>query len=205
MGGGRYLGAHASGAHRGARVRQRARAEGGLRRRELRGREKRGARIGPTKSGKGTKRLLVTDGHGTPLAFVVRSASPAEIKLVEEVLDELPPHLYPEMLIGDRGPKRYFALRATSAPAARGGDRRWRCRGGPRRADDPHDLRAQPRLGRTCRRVRCSSVPGEPVVGQELSRSRCRRPTSSVARTLDRDVWPHFRRLASTPATMSRA
>ncbi len=83
-------------------MRQRARAEGGLRRRELRGREKMGARIGPTKSGKGTKRLLVTDGHGTPLAFVVRSASPAEIRLVEEVLEELPPHLYPELLIGDR-------------------------------------------------------------------------------------------------------
>lgn len=81
---------------------QRAGAERGLRRRELRGREKRGAQIGPTKSGKGTKRLLVTDGHGTPLAFVVRSASPAEIRLVEEVLEELPPHLYPELLIGDR-------------------------------------------------------------------------------------------------------
>jgi transposase len=45
---------------------------------------------------------MVVDGHGTPLAYLLASASPAEIRLLEPTLDQLAPHLYPEKLIGDR-------------------------------------------------------------------------------------------------------
>lgn len=71
-------------------------------RRQLRGRQKRGLCVGPTKAGKGTKRMVVVDGHGTPIGVCIESASPAEIKLVNAVLDTIPAHLLPEFLIGDR-------------------------------------------------------------------------------------------------------
>ena len=46
--------------------------------------------------------MVVVDGHGTPLGVCIESASPAEIKLVNTVLDTIPAHLLPELLIGDR-------------------------------------------------------------------------------------------------------
>jgi transposase len=46
--------------------------------------------------------MVVVDGHGTPLGVCIESASPAEIKLVNTVLDTIPAHLLPEFLIGDR-------------------------------------------------------------------------------------------------------
>jgi transposase len=46
--------------------------------------------------------MVVVDGHGTPLGVCIESASPAEIKLVNAVLDTIPAHLLPEFLIGDR-------------------------------------------------------------------------------------------------------
>jgi transposase len=74
----------------------------GVRGCDLRGREKGGLAVGPTKRGKGTKIMAVAAGNSVPLAVSVQSASPAECKLVEEVLagsflDELP-----ERLIGDK-------------------------------------------------------------------------------------------------------
>jgi transposase len=51
--------------------------------------EKRGARIGKTKRGKGTKLVVVADGEGVPLGLCVESASPHESKLVEVTLDDV--------------------------------------------------------------------------------------------------------------------
>jgi transposase len=45
--------------------------------------EKRGYGVGKTKRGKGTKWMVVVDGHGLPLGNYLHPASPAEIKLAE--------------------------------------------------------------------------------------------------------------------------
>ena len=65
---------------------------------DLRERQKGGFAVGPTKRGKGTKIVAIASGDGLPLAVSVASASPAECKLVEDVLagcllDELPARL----------------------------------------------------------------------------------------------------------------
>lgn len=80
----------------------RSKATRGLRRRDLRGREKGGPCVGPTKRGKGSKLMAVVDGNGLPLRFTVNSSSPSENKLLEEVLEVAPEGLLPEKLIGDR-------------------------------------------------------------------------------------------------------
>ncbi len=51
--------------------------------------EKRGARIGKTKRGKGTKLVVVADGEGIPLGLCVESASPHESTLIEATLDDV--------------------------------------------------------------------------------------------------------------------
>ena len=81
-----------------------------LRRRQLRPGEKRGAKVGKTKRGKGTKWMLLVDGQGTPLGVHLDSASPAEVQLLEQTLASVqvepddrrirPPQ--PKRLIGDR-------------------------------------------------------------------------------------------------------
>jgi len=48
--------------------------------------KKGGALVGPTKRGKGSKLMVVVDGHGTPLGVLVERASPAEVKLLERTL-----------------------------------------------------------------------------------------------------------------------
>src|SRR6202000_2246512 len=59
--------------------RKRASRLGGMvRRRDVHPGEKRGARIGKTKRGKGTKLVVVADGEGVPLGLRVASASPHE-------------------------------------------------------------------------------------------------------------------------------
>lgn len=58
--------------------------------------------MGKTKRGKGTKLMAVADGAGLPLAISVGSASPHEVKLVEETLaNRFIPEI-PERLIGDK-------------------------------------------------------------------------------------------------------
>jgi transposase len=69
---------------------------------DVREREKRGLAVGPTRRGKGTKIVAIAAGNSLPLAVTVDSASPAECRLVEQVLagsflDELPARL-----IGDK-------------------------------------------------------------------------------------------------------
>ena len=84
---------------------QRARRPGPQRmfyRRHLRGCQKRGAGVGKTKRGKGTKVMAVADRAGFPLAVCVTSASPHEVTLVETTLDHCFVDDLPQKLIGDR-------------------------------------------------------------------------------------------------------
>jgi transposase len=80
--------------------------------RQFRSGEKRGAGVGKTKRGKGTKWMVVVDGAGIPLGDHLHAASPSEIKLVEATLAAIRigrrnragrPRQKPERLIADRG------------------------------------------------------------------------------------------------------
>ena len=64
--------------------------------------EKGGSAIGPTRRGKGSKIMAISDGHGLPLAVHVASASPHETKLVEPTIERCFLAETPERLIGDR-------------------------------------------------------------------------------------------------------
>ena len=64
--------------------------------------EKRGLQVGPTKRGKGTKIMGVADGHGLPLAVCTASASPAEVKLARQTMEERFVAEVPERLVGDK-------------------------------------------------------------------------------------------------------
>jgi transposase len=85
--------------------------ERGVCRRDVLARQKRGACVGKTKRGKGTKCLVVADGQGVPLGVLLASASPAEVKLLEPALQKVSvprsgaghPRNRPERLILDRG------------------------------------------------------------------------------------------------------
>ena len=70
--------------------------------RNVRSGQKRGALVGKTKRGKGTKIMGIADSHGLPLALRAESASPAEVTLVEATLDERTVADVPERLIGDK-------------------------------------------------------------------------------------------------------
>jgi transposase len=65
--------------------------------------------VGKTKSGKGTKLMVLADGSGTPLGIHLEKASPSEVKLVEATLDNVKVKVgkrkrgKPKRLIGDRG------------------------------------------------------------------------------------------------------
>jgi transposase len=78
------------------------RSERSVCRRQLQLGEKRGSAIGPTRRGKGSKIMAISDGHGLPLAVHVASASPHETKLVEATLENRFFADLPERLIGDR-------------------------------------------------------------------------------------------------------
>jgi transposase len=73
-----------------------------LHRRHLRGRQKRGAKVGKTKRGKGTKLMAVADSAGLPVAIYTASASPHEVTLVRKTLVERFVDEQPERLIGDK-------------------------------------------------------------------------------------------------------
>jgi transposase len=81
-------------------------------RRQLRAGQKRDAKVGTTKRGKGTKWLVLVDGAGTPLGAYLEAASPAEVTLLELTLDSVAvrrtgqpgrPRKRPDRLIADRG------------------------------------------------------------------------------------------------------
>jgi len=75
---------------------------GSVWRRDILSRKKRGADVGKTKRGKGTKLMLLVDGNGLPLSLDTASASPAEVKLIESLLDRQMLPSDPDRLIYDR-------------------------------------------------------------------------------------------------------
>lgn len=89
----------------GARARRRRgiRLHRGLHRCDLRGREKRGAAVGLTRKGNGTKSMAIADGAGLPLAVTVASANPAETALVDATLQARFLRRKITRLIGDKG------------------------------------------------------------------------------------------------------
>lgn len=64
--------------------------------------KKGGDRVVPTKRGKGTKLMVLVDGAGLPLASDVDSASPAEVSLIEPLLEEAVVQKVSPRLIYDR-------------------------------------------------------------------------------------------------------
>lgn len=64
--------------------------------------QKRGACVGKTKRGKGTKIMVLVDGHGTPLAAEIASATPAEVTLIEPLLAKRVVRRQPRRVIYDR-------------------------------------------------------------------------------------------------------
>jgi transposase len=65
--------------------------------------KKRGELVGKTKRGKGSKLLLLSDRQGLPLAVDLNSASPAEVNLIEDLLDQAVTKEVPNRLIYDKG------------------------------------------------------------------------------------------------------
>jgi len=61
-----------------------------------------GDKIGVTKWGKGSKIMAIVNEDSKPLAAIVASASPHELKLLEQTLGDLPCIKNPEILVGDR-------------------------------------------------------------------------------------------------------
>src|SRR5246127_5149979 len=78
------------------------RLERSLHRRQLQFGEKRGSAVGPTRRGKGSKIMAISDGHGLPVACSIASASPHETQLVEATLEQRFTRAKPERMIGDR-------------------------------------------------------------------------------------------------------
>ena len=76
---------------------------------------RRGAKIGPTKRGKGTKWMVLVDGAGTPLGAYLDAASPAEVTLLEKTPASQPIRGKPDRLIADRG---YDQQRRPAIPQA---------------------------------------------------------------------------------------
>ena len=59
--------------------------------------------VGPTRRGKGTKVMVLTDGHGVPIGVDTESASRNEVVLIERLLDRaILPDVVPARLIYDR-------------------------------------------------------------------------------------------------------
>ena len=101
MGSGRRAQADTGSARRGPAKSGQAQPLGMLHRRDLCSREKGGAAVGKTKRGKGTKLMAVADRAGLPVAIHTTSASPHEVTLVQDTVDERFTEDAPERLIGD--------------------------------------------------------------------------------------------------------
>jgi len=72
-----------------------------LYRRDLCGGEKGGAGVGKTKRGKGTKLMAMADRAGSPFSVHAASASPHEVTLAEDTVEQRFTEDLPERLIGD--------------------------------------------------------------------------------------------------------
>src|SRR5207302_2680163 len=95
--------AHPTAAETGGRLTRprEAGSERVVHRRQLQFGEKRGSAVGPTRRGKGSKVMAISDGHGFPVACDLASASPHETKLVEGTLQHRFTRTWPERMIGD--------------------------------------------------------------------------------------------------------
>jgi transposase len=60
-----------------------------VQRRDVLARKKRGADIGTTKRGEGTKLMVVADGRGIPLGVRIAPSSPAEVTFIESTLEQV--------------------------------------------------------------------------------------------------------------------
>jgi transposase len=72
-----------------------------VRRRYILACKKRGELVGKTKRGKGTKIMVLADGHGIPLGATIASATPHEVTLIEPLLKERVMDRLPQRLIYD--------------------------------------------------------------------------------------------------------
>jgi transposase len=88
--------------HRAVGSAEQGELAGRIRRRHVCLGKKGGDLVGPTKRGKGTKLMLLVDGAGLPLAVDVDSASPAEVGLIEPLLNQAVTEYIPRRLIYDR-------------------------------------------------------------------------------------------------------
>lgn len=79
--------------------------------------KKRGAEVGKTKKGKGTKIMLMVDGEGLPLSALTTGADTAEVNTLETLV---------ETSVTERRPKRMLYDRAADADWVRAG---LKCRG----------------------------------------------------------------------------
>ena len=64
--------------------------------------QKRGLSVGKTKRGKGTKIMAIADRRGLPVSICIASASPHEVTLVEQTLNNGFIETPPKKLIGDK-------------------------------------------------------------------------------------------------------
>lgn len=71
--------------------------------RDIRKRQKRGLKVGPTKRGKGSKIMAICDGNSLPVAVMVESASPSEMKLAEPTFNGRLIPEKPAVMVADRG------------------------------------------------------------------------------------------------------
>lgn len=101
MGSGRRTQADSGSSGRGPAKSWQAQLVRMLHRRDLRSREKGGAAVGKTKRGKGTKLMAVADRAGFPVAMHTASASPHEVTLVQDTVEQRFTEDAPEQLIGD--------------------------------------------------------------------------------------------------------
>jgi hypothetical protein len=86
-----------------ARWARRRRLGGGHRRRHVRPGKKRGASVGNTKKGKGTKLMVMIESRrGTPLSLEIAGANKAEVTLIEPLLEHRVLPRAPKRLMYDR-------------------------------------------------------------------------------------------------------
>lgn len=96
------LGASAPGGGPGFEGSGRPRSPRVFYRRNVRSGEKGGLGVGKTKRGKGSKIMAITDRHGLPVAISTTSASPAEVTLVAQTVDQRFVPDPPGKLVGDK-------------------------------------------------------------------------------------------------------
>ncbi len=93
---------HSGGFGRGSEISRSIRPFGVFHRRLFRERQRGGLDVGPTKRGKGTKLMAVADRSGLPVSLHTCSASPHEVRLVDDTLIARHTEELPERLIGDK-------------------------------------------------------------------------------------------------------